>query len=109
MDAGVAAAGLDVALEGGLLGVVEHVAGGGEEDDGVELRQVGVGERGRVLGRVDREAVGGAELLDRRDALRDRVVPEAGGLGEDEHAVEVVGASTVTEPVMPVWIVQRKL
>ena len=89
MDAGVTAAALDVALEGALLRVVEDLAGGGEEDDDVERRQVGVGELRRVLGGHDGEAVGRADLLDRRDAGRDGVVPEAAGPREDEHAVEV--------------------
>src|SRR5699024_1620641 len=35
VDAGVTAAVLDVSLEGGLLLIVEHVAGGGEPDDDV--------------------------------------------------------------------------
>jgi hypothetical protein len=81
MDAGIAAAGLDVPLEGGLLGVGEEVAGRGEEDDDVVLREVGVVELRRVLGRVDLEVVVGAERLDRRDPLGDGVVAEAGGLG----------------------------
>ena len=41
----------------------------------------------RVLGRVDGEAVRGAEVLDHRDPERDRIVPEAQGLREDEHPV----------------------
>ena len=51
VDADVAAARLDVVLERGLLRVVEDVAGRGEEDHDVELREVGVGELRRVLGR----------------------------------------------------------
>ncbi len=85
VHARVAAAGADVALERGLLRGVEHVAGGGQPHDGLVLREVGVGEGVRVLGRGDGEIVGGAELLDRRDAGRDRVVPEPGRLGEDQH------------------------
>ena len=49
MDAGVAAAGLDVALEGGLLRVAQDVAGRGEEHHDVELGEVLVGEGGAVL------------------------------------------------------------
>ena len=57
---------------------------------------------GGVLGRVDVEVVRRAEGLDRRDALVDRGVPEAGRLGEHEDVLERVGAgsSTVTEPDM---------
>ncbi len=85
VDAHEAAAGLDVALEGGLLVRRAHrVAGGRVEDDGLVLRQVGVSEQGAVLGHVDREVVLGAELLDGRDAVRNRVMPETRRLGEDE-------------------------
>ena len=60
---------LDVALERRLLRVVEHVAGGAEEDHHVVLREVRVGERRGVLRRVDVEAVA-------RRHLRDRHVPD---------------------------------
>lgn len=90
MDAGVPATGLDVALERALLGLVEHVAGGGEEDDDLVLGEVLVGEGRGVLGRRDVEAVGGAELLDGGDALVDVAVPEGSGLREDQ-GVELVG------------------
>ncbi|MFK4599794.1 hypothetical protein RKD30_006461 [Streptomyces pristinaespiralis] len=46
-----------------------------------------VGERRRVVGGLDLEAVLAAELLDRLDAGGDRVVAEVGDLGEDEHAI----------------------
>ena len=88
VDAGVAAAGLDEALERRLLRVVEHLAGRREEHDDVVLREVRVGERRGVLGRGHGEVVRRAELLDRGDPLRDRVVPEAARLGEDEHVLE---------------------
>ena len=91
VDADVAAAGLDVVLEGVLLRVVEDVAGRREPDDRVVLREVGVVELRGVLGRVDVEAVGGAEALDRGDALVDRRVSEAGGRGEDEDVLELRG------------------
>ena len=91
VDADVAVAGRDVALEGGLLSVAEDVARGRQEDDGLVLGEVRVVELGRILGGIDGEAVGRAELLDRRDAGRDRVVAEAGGLGEDQYALEGCG------------------
>ena len=50
VDAGEPAAALDVALEGALLGLVEHVTGGGEEDDDLVLGEVRVGEGAGVLG-----------------------------------------------------------
>jgi hypothetical protein len=77
---------LDVALERVLLRVVEHVAGGVQEDDRSVPPQVRVGERGGVLGRVDGDLLLLTELLDRGDAGLDRGVAEARGLGEDEDA-----------------------
>ena len=91
VDAHVAVARRDVALECGLLRVGEDVARGRQEDDGLVLGEVGVVEGGRVLGGVDREVVRGAERLDRGDALVDRVVAKVGRLGEDEHALEWCG------------------
>jgi hypothetical protein len=87
VDAEVAVAGPDVALEGGLLRVVEDVAGGAEPDHGVVLGEVRVRERVGVLGGVDLEALPAAELADRGGAVGDAVgVPERGRLGEDEYA-----------------------
>ncbi len=87
MHAGEAAARADVALEGGLLGGVEHVSGGVEEDHRLVPGEVGGGEGRGVLGRGDREAVRRAQVADRLDARRDGVVSEARRLGEDEHVV----------------------
>ena len=84
VDAGVAAAGLDVLLERRLLGRVERVAGGGEEDHGVVLAERGGGEVGGVLRPVDGDPVAARDLADRGPSDRDRVVPEAGRLAEDE-------------------------
>jgi hypothetical protein len=95
VDADVAIARPDVALEGVLLQWGQDVAGGGQPDDRVVLREVHVRERGRVLGGVDRESVGGADLLDCRDACRNRVVAEAGGLGEDEDPLQRCGGGGV--------------
>ena len=81
-----AAARPHVALERVLLGRVEHVAGGAQEDDRAVAAQVALAERGRVLRRVDREAVRLAELLQRGDARLDGAVPEGGRLREDQHA-----------------------
>ena len=92
VDADEAAAGADVVLEGVLLLGGKDVAGGGEEDDGVEQGEVGGVELGGVLGGNDAEVVGRAERLDRRDALVDRVMPEPGRLREHEHVLERVGA-----------------
>src|SRR5690606_26182444 len=86
VDAGVAAAALDVLLESSLLRVVQHVTRGGEPDDDVVVGEVLLGEVGGVLGVLNREAVVGAELLDRGDALLDGPVPEAGRLAEHQRA-----------------------
>ena len=71
--------GADVALEGGLLGAVEHVAGGGHEHHGGEPAQRLIGESRRILGGFDRKPVLGAERLHRGDAVGDRTVAEAFG------------------------------
>jgi hypothetical protein len=88
VDADVAVAGPDVVLEGSLLLIVQDVAGRVQPDDRVVLGEVRLRERGRVLGRVDREAVGGPDLLDGGDAGLDRVMAEAARLGEHEHLLE---------------------
>ncbi len=63
MHADVAATVLHVRREGGLLRGVEHVAGGVEPDHGGVAGQRGGGEDSGVFGRVDGEAVFGAERL----------------------------------------------
>ena len=88
VDPEVSATALDVGLECGLLGGVEHISGGGEEDDGLVLREVGLGERRGVFGGVDGEVVVRREPVDRRDAGIDAGgVPEARGLGEEQDLV----------------------
>ncbi len=87
VDADVTAAGGHVVLERLLLFGVEDVAGGGEEGDGVVAGQVAGGELGGGLGGVDRDAGVLADLLQGLDARGDRVVAEAGGLGEDQDAL----------------------
>ena len=91
VDPDVAVARRDVALERALLLIGEDVARGGQPDDRLVLSEVRVGEGGRVLGGVDREAVGRADLLDCGDAGRDRIVPERGRLGEHEHPLQRCG------------------
>jgi hypothetical protein len=86
VDSRVTAAGPDVAFEGTLLRLVQHVTGGAQPHHDVISGEVAVGERGGVLGRVDPEVVTGAELLDRGHPGRDRVVPERRGLREDQRA-----------------------
>ena len=66
VHADVTAAAGDVGLEGGLLGGVEHVAGGGEPDHRLVLGQVGGGELGGVLGRGHREPVGARRVAGSR-------------------------------------------
>jgi hypothetical protein len=83
VDARVPAACADVAFEGCLLSVVEHVAGGAQPDHDVVPGEVRVGERRGILSRVDREVVLGAELSDRGHSSGDRGVPECCGLRED--------------------------
>jgi hypothetical protein len=90
VHAGIAAARADVGLERRLLGRVEHVPGGVEEDHGLVPGQARGGELAGVLGRGDGEVVGSAEIPDGLDAHRNRVVPEPGGLGEDQDVVRGV-------------------
>src|SRR5687768_18446788 len=86
MNSDVSAAGLDVALEIILLGGVEHVAGGVEEDDCAVPAEVLRGECARILGCVDREPVLLSELSDRGDARSDGAVAETLCPGEDQYA-----------------------
>jgi hypothetical protein len=91
MNARVPTAAPDVGLERTLLGGVEHVAGGVEEDHRLVLRQVRRTEGVRVLGRGDGETVGRAQLADQLETLRDGVMPESGGLGEHQDVVRRIG------------------
>jgi hypothetical protein len=84
VDADVAAAAPEVGLEGRLLIGIEHVAGGGQPDDGLEPAQVVHRERAGVLGGRHRDAVVPAQLPDGGDAGGDRRMPEAGGLAEHQ-------------------------
>ena len=87
VNADEAAARPDVALERGLLLVVEDVAGGAEEDHRLVLLELRVVEHARgVLGPEHVEVVQLAETTDRRDAFVDRFVVPAGGLREQQHA-----------------------
>ncbi len=90
VHADVAAAGRHVSLEGGLLGGVEDVACGGEEDDGLVSGEVRRSEGGGVLGRGDGEVVGRAQLAQGGDAFVDGGVAETDGSGEDQHVVRGV-------------------
>ncbi|CAM5451318.1 hypothetical protein STENM36S_05887 [Streptomyces tendae] len=107
VDAHVAAAVLDVVLERLLLVGVEDVTGGGQEGDRVVLGQVGRGELSGLLGRGDRDAGRGAQLLQRGDALGDGVVAEAGGLGEDQDLL--AGLERLRGELEVVDVVQRAL
>ncbi len=87
VDAQEAAALVEVGLERGLLGVVEHVPGRVEEDDRpVQLEVRGV-ELAGVVGDIDVEPVLGAELGDRADAGARRGMLLGRRLREDEHLV----------------------
>jgi hypothetical protein len=89
-DADEAAAAVDVALQRGLLGRVEAVAGVVEEDDRAVLREVGGRERARVLRDVDAEVVRAAERLQSTHA---RVGGRIRRPGEDEHLDGALRAS----------------
>ena len=75
VDADVAAPGPDEPLDRGLLPGVEHVAGRQKEDDRPVRRQAGIRKDRRVLGVVHAKAVLSAERSERRDGVRNRVVP----------------------------------
>ncbi len=85
VHADVAAPAVHVRLEGGLLVAVQHVAGRAEEHHRLVLGQVARAEGGRVLGGVHGEVIGRAQVADGLDPGGDRVVPEAGRLGEHQH------------------------
>jgi hypothetical protein len=88
VDARVAAAGPDVALEGRALVRVQDravAAVGVVEDHRVEAGEAGVGEHGGVVAHDDLEALFGAQLGDRLLTGGDGVVVVAVDLGEDEH------------------------
>jgi len=90
MDAEEALAGSVPGLEGGLLRLVEDIAGGVQEDRRVESGEALGGELGGVLGGVEGKAVLGGEFPEAGDAIGDGGVAEPGGAGEDED-VEGVG------------------
>ena len=87
VDSCESAAATDVALERGLLRGVEDVAGRAQEHHRRVVPEGGIGERRRVLRRIDPEPVPGAERADGLDSWRDRRVAEAGRLGEHEDAL----------------------
>jgi hypothetical protein len=78
--------GADVALAGGLLGVVEDVARRVEKDHGLKTRQIRIIEGGGVLGRLDREIVEGAQDFDGGDPGGNRRMAKAGGAGRYQDA-----------------------
>lgn len=84
-------AALDVALERVPLPGVEGFLTVGEEGDGLVPRQPFVGEDRGILCLGHGEAVFLAELFDGREGGRDRVVPEAGRLVEEQHVVFLLG------------------
>src|SRR4051795_8357123 len=87
MDAEEAAAATDVALERAPVVLArDRLSGRRQEDEGVVAGEVAAGERALILGLLDGEAMRPAEPPDRRDPHGDRLVAEAGGLREHEHA-----------------------
>lgn len=85
MNSDPSATGLHVMLQSGhLLGVGQYITGGVQEYDCCVLRQVGVVELGGILGGIDREIVGGTQLLDSGNAVGDGGVAETGSGGEDK-------------------------
>src|SRR5258708_7587528 len=78
------AARLDVTLEHGLLVRIKDVAGGVEENDGLVIRQVCVGEHCGILGSIHSEIIVRPQHADGLDAVGDRVVAEAGRLGKNQ-------------------------
>lgn len=80
----VAAARPGEAFEGGLLGFVEHVARGEEEDHRAVPRQIAARELPGVLGCVDGEAAPRGELADCAQRDGNGRVAKPRRLGEDE-------------------------
>src|SRR6266508_5377261 len=86
VNADEAAAPADETLESVLLVVVQDVPGGEQEDDAVVPGEARIRERGGVLRRVDDEPAALGDVSNGSHRDRDRQVPEAGGLREDEDA-----------------------
>ena len=86
MHADPAAAAFDVGLQRRLLGGVEHIAGGVEEQHDVVAGQRGGGESGGVFGGRHRHAVARGELLQHGVRGGDGIVAKAGRLAESQHA-----------------------
>src|SRR6516162_11854407 len=79
MNADKTAARADISLKGGLLRVIEDVAGRAQKHDDLVSRELRVDKTRRILGAVDEETVLRAQGSDGRDALWDRVVTKPGG------------------------------
>ena len=99
MDARVAAAAPDESLEGCLLGRLEHVARREQEHDRAVAPQVRVREVSRVLCGIDGDPALLPKVAKCPHGVWDRVVPEAGGLREEQHARlrQGLGGSRVRE------------
>jgi hypothetical protein len=111
VDAGQAAAALDVALERDPLLATQHaVAVGIQEHDGVVGAEVLLGEAGGVLGELGLEVLLRGELGDRGLAGVDRLgVAEGRGAGEDQHAEAriLLGGARAQEAIVGLAVVVR--
>jgi hypothetical protein len=85
VHADIPAAAPDELLEGALLGAVQHVPGGVEEDHRAVPAQAGRGERGPVGRDLDREPAGRAQLAQCHHTLGDGVVVVPGSADEHQH------------------------
>lgn len=86
VHADVAAAAPDEALEGRLLGRVEHVAGGEQEDHRLVLRQLGIVHHPPGVGAPEHlEVVQLAQFLHRRHAGMHGIVVPGRRFGKQQH------------------------
>src|SRR5690242_10405456 len=85
VDADESTAGAAIALKRRLLGRIENVAGGQQEDHRIVARQPLVGELSGILSEIGAPAMLTRQLTERCLRRGNRVVAELGGLREDEN------------------------
>ncbi len=85
VDAHKAASVLDEALHRALLGIVQNVARGVEEDDNGIWGQTVICEQGGIFASVYGEAMRCTQFLNGGNAVVDGIVPEAGCFAENQN------------------------
>src|SRR3954471_9598327 len=89
MHANETAAAADIPLESSLLVLVKNVSGRRKKDHCLKWRQAVIGEYTRILGRHDAEIVQHSQLLDRRNAIRNRGMTKRRCFGKNQDLERV--------------------